>query len=677
MDTTADSPEPSILDRYASLRAEVEHHSRLYYVEARTEISDVEFDALLRELEVLEAQWPVLRTPDSPTQRVGGAPLGQFETVAHRVPMLSIGNTYNETEIREFDGRVRQRLGGDTPAYVVELKLDGVAISLRYESGALVRAVTRGDGAQGDDITQNARTIQSLPLRLADGAPPLLEVRGEVFMTVPELNRLNALREAAGDEPYRNPRNTTAGTLKLLDPREVARRRLSLCVYDIVPDEQTPATSHRETLERLETYGFPVNPHSRHCATIDEVIAVCNEWAARRYELDYEIDGMVIKVDDPEQRRRLGVRSKSPRWAIAYKFPAAIGRTRLNAITVQVGKSGALTPVAELDPVPLAGTIVKRASLYNFEDLGKKDLRVGDTVEVQKAGEIIPQVLRYIPELRPESATPFPVPSVCPVCNTAVHKDPEDAVLRCVNLSCPAQLKEKLVHFASRQAMDIDGLGPAIIEQLVERGLVRDPADLYLLTAETLADLERVGQKSAANLVAAIDASKARGLRCLLHALGIRHVGSSLAELLAQDFVTLDALIAADRERLKAVEEVGDIVAQSLLDFFDVPENQTLVQRLRESGVRLDETPKAPPAEANPNFLNKTFVVTGKLSMYTRDEIHDRIKALGGKASGSISAKTDYLVAGEKAGSKLAKAESLGIRVLSEEDLRDMLGDAG
>ncbi|MDP2322875.1 MAG: NAD-dependent DNA ligase LigA, partial [Gammaproteobacteria bacterium] len=367
---------------------------------------------------------------------------------------------------------------------------------------------------------------------------------------------------------------------------------------------------------------------------------------------------------------------KSPRWAIAYQFPAEIGRTRLNAITVQVGKSGALTPVAELEPVPLAGTIVKRASLYNFEDLAKKDLRVGDTVEVQKAGEIIPQVLRFVPELRRDDAVPFPIPTACPVCDTAVHKDPDDAVLRCVNLACPAQLKEKLIHFASRHAMDIDGLGPAIIEQLVQRDLVRDPADLYTLGTETLAGLERVGQKSAGNLVAAIEKSKTRGLRSLLHALGIRHVGSTLAEILAHEFVTADALMAADLERLKAVEEVGEIVARSVLDFFDVPENQALIARFRAIGVRLDETPKAPPAQADPNFLNKTFVVTGKLSMYTRDEIHERIKALGGKASGSISASTDFLVAGEKAGSKLAKAEALGVRVLSEEEFRDMLGAA-
>lgn len=672
MKDTDQRPDSQITARYEALKAEVEHHSRLYYVEARPAISDGEFDSLMRDLEAMEEQWPVLRTPDSPTQRVGGAPVGHFETARHRVPMLSIDNTYSEQELRAFDQRVRQRLDGEQPAYVVELKLDGVAISLRYEDRVFQQAITRGDGTEGDIITDNARTIRSLPLRLPADAPAALEVRGEVFMTVAELERINKEREAAGEEPYRNPRNTTAGTLKLLDSRAVARRRLSINVYDMVPDDDLPPTRHEKTLERLKAWGLPINPHYQYCATIDKAVAACNEWARRRFELDYEIDGMVIKVDDPGQRRRLGVRAKSPRWAIAYKFPAEVGRTRLTGISVQVGKSGALTPVAELEPVQLAGTVVKRASLYNFEDLAKKDLRIGDLVEVQKAGEIIPQVIRYVPEERPAGSTPFPVPETCPVCETAVHKDPDDAILRCVNLACPAQLKEKLTHFASRNAMDIDGLGPAIIEQLVQRDLVRDPADLYRLDAQTLATLDRMGEKSAANLVAALEASKERGLRFVLHALGIRHVGSTLAEILAREFGALDALMAADLERLQAVDEVGEIVARSVMDFFALPANQTLIERLRENGLRLEADEPAP--EANPRFAGKTFVVTGALSRYTREEIHEKIKALGGKATGSVSAKTDYLVAGEKAGSKLAKAQSLGVPVLSEDDFHDLLG---
>ena len=621
----------------------------------------------------MEAASPELRTPDSPTLRVGGSPLGYFETAAHRVPMLSIDNTYNDVELREFDARVRKGLEGDEPAYVAELKLDGVAISLVYEEHVLVRAVTRGDGVQGDVITDNVRTIKSLPLRLPPHAPAALEVRGEVYMTVKELERLNKIREVAGDEPYRNPRNTTAGTLKQLDSREVAKRNLSISLYDIVPDDQTPPVSHTETLERLKSYGLPVNQHAKRCANIEEAIAVCNEWSTRRFQLDYEIDGMVIKVDDPEQRKRLGPRSKSPRWVIAYKFPAEVGRTRLRDITVQVGKSGALTPVAELDPVPLAGTIVKRASLYNFDDLAKKDLRIGDTVEVQKAGEIIPQVLRFVPELRQADSIPYPIPTACPVCLTEAHKDPDDAVLRCVNLACPAQVKERLTHFASRAAMDIEGMGPALIEQLVSRDLVHDPADLFHLDVAAVAGLDRMAEKSANNLIAAIEASKSRSLKHLLYGLGIRHVGSRLAEILAGHFETMDALMAAQPDELKGVEEVGEVVAQSVADFFELPANQALIARLRESGLTLEEQRSA-PTETNAQIAGKTFVVTGTLTQFTRDEIHERIKALGGKASGSISAKTDFLIAGDKAGSKLAKAESLGVAVLTEDDFQRMLG---
>jgi len=666
-------PDPDTLAHYRALRADIEHHNQLYYGEARTEISDLEFDARLRELADLEAAFPSLQTPDSPTQRVGGAPLPGFETAAHRMPMLSIDNTYSEAELREFDARVRRGLGGESPAYMVELKLDGVAISVRYENRVLQRAITRGDGTQGDVVTQNVRTIKSLPLRLPGHAPDSLEVRGEVFMTVKELQRLNVLREAAGEEPYRNPRNTTAGTLKLLDSREVAKRDLSIYLYEVLPGEGDEPSSHGDTLARLESYGLPVSAHHERCESIDDVIAVCLSWTARRFELDYEIDGMVIKVDDHGQRARLGATSKSPRWAIAYKFPAEVGRTRLNAISVQVGKSGALTPVAELEPVPLAGTIVKRASLYNFEDLAKKDLRVGDLVEVQKAGEIIPQILRFVPEERPEGTAPFPTPESCPVCGTPTHKDPDDAILRCVNLSCAAQLKERLAHFATRKAMDIEGVGPALIEQLVSRELVRDPADLFDLDGEKLAGLERMGAKSAANLVKALEDCKGRRtLKHLLFGLGIRHVGSSTAEALAQHFGSMDALRQADVAALERVEDVGAIVAQSVADFFDAPANRALIDRLRDRGLCMAE--ERPPADDSSPIAGKTFVVTGKLSVYTRDEIHDFIKARGGKAAGSVSKKTDYLVAGESAGSKLEKATALGVTVLSEDDFKQLLG---
>ncbi len=660
--------------RHAVLREVIEEHSRLYYVKAEPVISDLEFDALLRELEELEERFPALRTPDSPTQRVGGAPIEGFETVRHRVPMLSIDNTYNADELREFDARVRRGLEGDAPAYVVELKLDGVAMSLRYVEGVLDRAVTRGDGVQGDDVTQNVRTIRSVPLRLRGEAPPRLEVRGEVYMTVRELERLNRIREDQGEAPYRNPRNTTAGTLKLKDPRQVAQRRLAICLYDLVPDAGVPPMFHHQALERLQAFGFPVNPHYERCTSIDEVIYICHQWRTKRHDLDYEIDGMVVKVDSPEHRARLGVTAKSPRWVIAYKFPAEVARTRLKAIQVQVGKSGAITPVAEMEPVKLAGTVVRRASLYNFEDLEKRDIRVGDTVEVQKAGEIIPQVLRHVPELRDPASLPFEIPAVCPACGAEVHKDPDGAFLRCLNLACPAQVKERLEHFASRKAMDIEGLGPAVVDQLFSKGLVKDPVDLYELEAAQLAALERMGEKSAANLVAALEASKARPLDRLLFGLNIRHVGRSTAEALAAAFGTMEALMAATTGQLMEVPDVGEVVAESIHDFFATPANRGLVARLAAHGLRMDAARPEANGGARP-LAGKTFVVTGKLQRGSRDDIHARIKALGGKATSSISRKTDYLVAGENAGSKLAKAEELGVTVLTEEAFFAMIED--
>lgn len=659
-------PPSSAQKRCAELRAQIEHHSHLYYVEARTEVSDFEFDALVRELEQLETQYPALRTPDSPTQRVGGKPLEGFETVVHQVPMLSIDNTYNPAELKEFDERVRKGLGGEQPAYVVELKIDGVAMSLRYEEGVLMRAATRGDGVRGDDVTQNVKTIRSLPLRLKKTAPAALEVRGEVFMRTRELERLNRLREESGEEPFRNPRNTTAGTLKLLDPALVAQRRLEIFLYDIAPGDGVELMSHTETLKRLADWGLPVNPAHEACRNIDEVIAVCEKWRTKRHDLDYETDGMVVKVDSTAHRQRLGATSKAPRWIIAYKFPAEVAQTKLERIVVQVGKSGALTPVAEMKPVKLAGTVVKRATLHNFEELAKKDIRVGDTLEVQKAGEIIPQVLRYVPAKRPADAKPFPLPKTCPVCATPVHKDPDGVFWRCLNLACPAQVKERLEHFASRKAMDIDGLGPALIEQLVNKDLVHDPAELYSLRKEEMAELDHMAEKSAANLIAALEASKARPLSRLLFGLGIRHVGSHIAELLAQNYANIDALMAATAEELTGIHEIGAVVAASVRDFFDTTQNQRLIQRLRAAGLRMTEDSAESSRQPRP-FAGKTFVVTGTLRKYTRDEIHARIKQLGGKAASSVSAKTDYLVAGEEAGSKLDKARQLNVPVLSEE----------
>ncbi len=656
----------SVREKAQRLREELEHHNYLYYVEANPKISDQKFDALLKELEALEEQFPDLRTPDSPTQRVGGQPLEGFAQVEHVVPMLSIDNTYNEDELRKFDERVRKGLDGDAPDYVVELKVDGVAVAMVYEEGLLARGATRGDGVTGDDITTNLRTIHALPLRLKDSPPARLEVRGEVFMPKSELARINKEREEAGEPLYANPRNTTAGTLKQLDPKAVAKRRLTLFVFDIAPLDGVERTPHVQTLKNLSKWGLPVNKHHNHCKNIDEVLAVIEDWRTRRHDLDYETDGMVVKVNDSAHRDRLGSTSKSPRWVIAYKFPAEVKPTRLNEIRIQVGKSGTLTPVAELEPVLLAGTTVRRASLYNFEDLERKDLRVGDTVEVQKAGEIIPQVLRYIPEKRPKGTRRFKAPTNCPECGGDVHKDPDGAYTRCLNLACPAQVNERLRYYASRGAMDIEGMGPAIVEQLVAQQLVRDPADLYELTADQLEDLERMGKKSARNVIDGIEASKKRPLHRLINGLGIRHVGGRLAEILADRFGSMDALMRATVEELEEVDEVGEVVARSVHDFFETKENKHLVDRLGAHGVNLIQEKKR---AAGPRPLDgKTIVVTGTLANYSRESIQERIHELGGKASSSVSKKTDYVLIGDSPGSKAEKARELGVKVIDEKE---------
>ncbi len=661
--------------RHAELAEALRRHDRLYYVEARPEISDQAYDALMAELLALEEAHPELVAPDSPSQRVGGEPTGDFPTVAHAVPMRSIDNTYNEEELRKFDERVAKGLDGEPYRYVVELKLDGVAMSLRYENGVLVRAATRGDGQRGDDVTPNVRTIHAVPLRLADEAPPALEVRGEVFMRQDEFERVNRERREREEEEFRNPRNTTAGTLKQKDPAAVARRRLEFYAYEMVVDAGgDPPLRHAHTLERLQALGVPVNPHYRVCGDIGAVLDACHEWQARRTTLDYEIDGLVVKVDDRRQREDLGFTSKAPRWAIAYKFPAEVAQTRLKEIRVQVGKTGTITPVAVMEPVRLAGTIVQRASLYNFDDLRKKDVREGDLIEVQKAGEIIPQVLRYVPEARPKNNKPFPTPEACPACGSAVRQDPEGVYLRCVNLACPAQVKERLIHFASRGALDIEGMGPAVIEQLVDRELVRTPADLYQLTAAQLQELERLGEKSAANLVEALERSKQQPLSRVLFGLGIRHVGAHIAEVLAAHYGDIDRLMQADAAGLSAIHEVGEVVAASVHDFFGAPENQALVAALRQSGLRLNEPGAGADKGARP-LTGKTLVVTGTLARYTREEIESRIKALGGRAASGVSKKTDYLVAGEKAGSKLKKAQELGVPVLDEDAFDALVAD--
>jgi DNA ligase (NAD+) len=660
--------------RVEELRRLINYHNYKYYVDAQPEISDLEYDQLVKELEKLEEAHPELITPDSPTRRVGGQPIEGFVTVKHRQPMLSIDNTYNALELREFDRRIRKLLPGETITYVVELKIDGVAISLTYENGQFTVGATRGDGERGDDVTHNLRTIRELPLCLHTDRPaPLFEVRGEVYMTIADLARLNQERTAKGLEPFANPRNSAAGSLKLLDPRLCAERHLRLFTYALGATEAVELKTHVESLELLRRYGLPVNPHIQACATIDEVIDYCNGWAERRHELPYETDGMVIKVNDFEQRRRLGATSKAPRWVVAFKYEAEQALSKVLKIEVQVGRTGILTPVAHLEPVQLAGTTVSRASLHNADEIARKDIRVGDTVLVEKAGEIIPYVIRIEPSARTGNEQRFHFPAQCPVCSAPVERDQGGVYYRCTGPSCPAQLKERLRFYAHRKAMDIEGLGTALIDQLVDTGLVQSIPDLYRLTEEQLVELERMGKKSAQNLLAGIQASKERGLCRLLTGLGVRHVGDHVAELLAAEFGNIDALMNASVERLAQVEGIGQERAESIHRFFRSTAGRKTIDELRSLGLKLTEETRPPPAGKDDKRLaGKVFVVTGTLSRYGRQEIEDLIEKLGGKATGTVSKKTDYVVAGEKAGSKLDKARQLGVPVLSEEEFEKL-----
>jgi DNA ligase (NAD+) len=667
---------PSMQQRAEELRRLINHHSYLYYVQDRPEISDREFDRLVKELEKLEEAHPELITPDSPTRRVGGQPIEGFVTVRHREPMLSIDNTYNAEELREFDRRVRKLLPGEPITYVVEVKIDGVAISLTYEHGLFSVGATRGDGERGDDVTHNLRTIRELPLRLrADRPPALLEARGEVYMTRAELARLNRERAAKGLEPFANPRNSTAGSLKLLDPRLAAERRLRLFTYALAAAEGVKAKTHLESLELLRQYGFPVNDNTRSFGSIDEVIDYCRDWADRRHDLPYETDGTVIKINDFAQHRRLGATSKAPRWVVAYKYEAEQALTKLLKIEVHVGKTGNLTPVAHLEPVQLAGTTVSRASLHNADEIDRKDIRVGDMVLVEKAGEIIPYVIRSEPSVRTGAEKVFQFPSQCPVCGAPVEREEGGVYHRCTGLACPAQLKERLRFYAHRNAMDIEGLGTAIIDQLVDTGLVRSIPDVYRLTLEQLVELERMGKKSAQNLLDGIEASKARGLTRVLTGLGIRHVGEHMAELLAAEFGNIDDLMSASAERLAQVEGIGPERGDSIHRFFHSTAGTAVIEDLRGLGVKLTEDARPALAKAGGTALaGRTFVVTGTLGRYSRDEAENLIKKLGGKATGSVSKKTDYVVAGDKAGSKLDKARQLGVPVLTEEEFEKLIG---
>jgi DNA ligase (NAD+) len=590
--------------------------------------------------------------------------------------MLSIDNTYSSDELREFDRRVRKQLGGESVEYVVELKIDGVAISLTYENGKLTVGATRGNGEVGDDVTHNLKTMREVPLSLKTAdPPPLFEARGEVYMTRDELVRLNRERTAEGLEPYANPRNTTAGSLKLLDPKLCAKRNLRLFAYSLGAMNGIEVKTHLESLDLLRRFGFPVNPNTKSFDSIEKVIDYCNSWADRRAELPYDTDGMVIKVNDLNQQRRLGSTSKAPRWVVAYKFAAEQALTKLVHIDLQVGKQGTLTPVAHLEPVQLAGTTVSRASLHNADFIASKDIRVGDMVVVEKAGEIIPYVVRSEPGSRTGDEKAFHFPKACPVCGSPVKRDENGAFYRCTGPNCVARLKKQLRSFAQRNAMDIEGMGTEIIEQLVDSTLVKSIPDLYGLKLEDLMELERMGTKSSQNLIDGIAASKGRGLARVLTGLAIPHVGESNADVLAQEFKNIDALASASLERINQVKEIGPVLAKSVHDFFQSETGKKTVKYLRVAGVKLTEEPRPSPAQVGGTDLSgKTFVVTGTLEHFSRDEIEGLIKQLGGKATGSVSKKTDYLVAGEKAGSKLDKARQLGVKVLKEDDFEKLIG---
>ena len=654
------------------LRDEIRRHDHLYYVDNAPTISDREYDRLFEELKRLEAEHPDLVTADSPTQRVSERPVEGFAAVLHSTPMLSIDNTYNESELREFDKRVAKGLEGAAFDYVAELKIDGLAISLRYEQGRLVQAATRGDGRAGDDVTANIRTIRAIPLTLeGNDIPDELEVRGEVYMPKKAFAELNAAKVEAGEAEFANPRNAAAGSLKLLDARITAQRKLSFFAYSIGQISRPLARTHFDSLEKLRSFGLPVNPNTKKAADIETVVSICHAWETKKDKLDYQIDGMVIKVNRYDQQDMLGMTGRAPRWCIAYKFAAEQAETVVESIVIQVGKSGVLTPVANLKPVKLAGTTVKRATLHNFDQVQRLDVRCGDTVVIEKAGEIIPQVVDVVQKLRNLfDSAPFQIPTHCPACGGPVKKDDNGVHLRCVNLNCPAQLKERLGYFVGKGQMDIENLGPALIEQLVEKGLVKTFADIYKLDMFALSSLERMGTKSAENVLDSIEKSKTPPLWRLVAGLGIRNVGGQSAQLLAEAFGSLDALRNATVEKLQAIEQIGPVMAQSIYDYLHDAENAKVIDALLAAGVE----PTAPKQKASDVLAGRTIVVTGTLTQFSRQQIEQTIKDHGGKVSGSVSKKTSFVVAGENAGSKLDKATQLGVEVIDEDEFKKRIG---
>ena len=663
-----------IIKRLEGLRAQLREHDYRYYVLAQPTIEDEDYDRLLRELLELEAANPDLVTPDSPSQRVGGQPTKEFPTVVHDVPMLSLSNTYNEEEVRDFDRRVRSALGDDPFRYVCELKVDGVAVSLVYRNSMFLRGATRGDGTQGDDITQNLKTIRSVPLRLMSKKKGLeeFEVRGEVFMKRDDFRRMNAERELAGEKLFINPRNSAAGTLKLQDPKIVASRPLNFVAYYLRAGAGVLA-SHHENLKILSDLGFPVSDYSRVSKNVDEVIEYWKAWETRRDSLPFDIDGVVVKVDSLRHQERLGTIAKSPRWAIAFKFAARQATTTLKAITLQVGRVGTITPVAELEPVFVGGTTVSRATLHNEDYIKELDIRPGDTVVVEKGGDVIPKVSSVVKEKRKPGIKPFTMPSECPECGSKISRPDGEASTYCENSECPAQLRGRIEHFAHRGAMDIEGLGEAVVDQLVNLGFVQNYADLYELhrKQEVLVNLDRWGDKSVENLLRAIEKSKERPFSRVLFALGIRHVGTSVAQLVVDRFGSMDALRSASFEELQSVQGIGPRIAESITRFLDDKHNKRIIDRLAKSGLTMEEKKKRVSRQSP--FTGKTVVLTGTLASYGREEAKMLIEECGGHVSSSVSGKTDYVIVGADAGSKLDKAKKLGVKTLEEEEFIKLL----
>lgn len=659
--------------RMDALREELDRYNYEYHVLDQPTVSDAEYDRKMRELIELEEKFPELITPESPSQRVGGEPLDAFKKVQHTIPMLSLGNAFDDQELRDFDRRVRD-LAGEDYSYVCELKIDGLAVSLRYENGVFVQGATRGDGKTGEDITQNLKTIKSIPLKISE--QETIEVRGEAFMPKKSFVALNEAKEERGENLFANPRNAAAGSLRQLDPKIAASRNLDIFVYSVGQWEAGDLSTHSERLAYLKKLGFKTNPEWRKCSNIEEVIEYVNNWTKKRADLSYEIDGIVIKVDEIHIQEKLGFTAKSPRWAIAYKFPAEEAVTKLKDIEVSVGRTGVVTPTAVLEPVQVAGTTVQRASLHNEDLIREKDIRIGDTVVIKKAGDIIPEVVRVVKEQRTGDEEAYSMPRHCPECHSDLVRLEEEVALRCINPNCPAQLREGLIHFVSRDAMNIDGLGEKVITQLFKENLVQNIADLYKLKREELLKLERMGEKSVHNLLQAIEQSKANSLERLLFGLGIRYVGSKAAQTLAEHYRHMDHLMKASREELMGIQDIGEKMADSIYRYFQEPHVQQLILELKDLGLNMEYKGLTSEEIAQDSpFSEKTIVLTGKLEHFTRSEAKKKIEALGGKVTGSVSKKTDLLIAGKDAGSKLDKAKELGVEIWDEQNLIKVLGE--